>query len=129
MGTSATFLSKPALKPPAQSKKETTEKVAEHKEKIRVAKEKGFPIMPKAEDATNVTVTDMGWVDPLELYYGAVADELQKLCAGHSSVGSYGQSRCKFHKKHFRVSKVAEEFGLKSIPSTSWSTSSRPPMP
>ena len=122
---------KPAPKPPVESKKETEKKVAENKEKIRAAKEKGFPIMPKAENSTTFTVTDMGWVDPLELYYGAVADELQKLCAGHSSVGSYGQSRCNFHKKHFGVSRMAEEFLRlrRSTPSTSWSTSSLPPMP
>ena len=101
---------KPAPKPPVESKKETEKKVAENQEKIKAAKEKGFPIMPKAENSTTFTVTDMGWVDPLELYYGAVADELQKLCAGHSSVGSYGQSRCNFHKKHFGVSRMAEEF-------------------
>ena len=49
---------KPAPKPPVESKKETEKKVAENQEKIKAAKEKGFPIMPKAENSTTFTVTD-----------------------------------------------------------------------
>ena len=82
---------------------------AKKEERFRVVKEKGFPIMPKAETATTATVTDMGWVDPLDIYYWVVVNELHKLRAGHSSVGNYADSRCKFHKKHVGDSRMAEE--------------------
>ena len=85
-------------------------KYHENQAAIKRCEEIGFPLMPGVKNAVTESVTKLGWMDPLDLHYKAVVDELEPLCAGHKSVGAYGSSRSEFHKKNFGCDKFCEEF-------------------
>ena len=81
----------------------------QNKERAAMAKDRGLELFPNAEASDEADVTFLGWIDPLDVFYRPLRDDLQQLCAGACSVPDYGASRKAWHLRNFGDSTLALE--------------------
>ena len=81
----------------------------QNKDRAAMAKDRGLEFFPNAEASDEADVTFLGWLDPLDVFYQPLRDDLQQLCAGASSVPDYGASRKAWHLRNFGDNTLALE--------------------
>ena len=66
--------------------------------------------MPGAKEAVTIKVTTMGWLDPLDICYQAIVQDLQEVCQGHGSMGGYGKALRRLHHRILGSHYMAKDF-------------------
>ena len=87
--------------------KKAKENLSRNREIVSELRAAGVPCIPGGEFYSDSVLSSLGWIDPLDIFYDAMVEEIRVICRGESSVGDYGQQRRLLHAATFGRSDVA----------------------